>query len=255
MASANLLRRAEQGQHAGRKHDDLLRSGVADHQPPAAGGGLLPVGDDHPRPTRAVAVHPPHTWIVRVQHRGDVGDHRSHIGRQLRQAADQHGIPKVVDAAGRGPDVIFPLPAHGAGLCGLSPDPPAGGVGPPHDLVPVLSWHAGCLLDGTGGVLRGIAGLLPRHLQLSALLRADLDVSLPVLGLPESIARLPREVLTIIKINPMYSMLGGYTELIQEGTIPDLYMWLTSAAWALGVAAIGFLFFISREREFAVRLN
>ena len=53
----------------------------------------------------------------------------------------------------------------------------------------------------------------------------------------------------------MYSMLGGYTELIQEGTIPDLYMWLNSAAWALGVAAIGFLFFISREREFAVRLN
>src|SRR5215203_2535459 len=77
----------------------------------------------------------------------------------------------------------------------------------------------------------------------------------PVLWLPESIARLPRAVLTIIKINPMYSMLGGYTELIQEGTIPDLYMWLTSAAWALGVAAIGFLFFISREREFAVRLN
>jgi teichoic acid transport system permease protein len=77
----------------------------------------------------------------------------------------------------------------------------------------------------------------------------------PVLWLPEAIARLPREVLTIIKINPMYSMLGGYTELIQEGTIPDLYMWLNSAAWAFGVAAIGFLFFISREREFAVRLN
>ena len=48
---------------------------------------------------------------------------------------------------------------------------------------------------------------------------------------------------------------GWLYGLIQEGTIPDLYMWLNSAAWAFGVAAIGFLFFISREREFAVRLN
>jgi teichoic acid transport system permease protein len=28
-----------------------------------------------------------------------------------------------------------------------------------------------------------------------------------------------------------------------------------AAAWALGVAVVGFLFFISREREFAVRLT
>src|SRR5215203_366629 len=77
----------------------------------------------------------------------------------------------------------------------------------------------------------------------------------PVLWLPEAIANLPRAVLTLIKIQPMYSMLGGYMELIQEGTIPDLYMWISSAAWAFGVAALGFLFFLSREREFAVRLN
>jgi hypothetical protein len=32
-------------------------------------------------------------------------------------------------------------------------------------------------------------------------------------------------------------------------------MWLTALAWAVGTAAIGFLYFISREREFAVRLD
>jgi hypothetical protein len=31
-------------------------------------------------------------------------------------------------------------------------------------------------------------------------------------------------------------------------------MWLSAAAWALAVAVVGFLFFISREREFTVRL-
>ena len=77
----------------------------------------------------------------------------------------------------------------------------------------------------------------------------------PVLWLPEAIDNLPRAVQTLIKIQPMYSMLGGYMELIQKGTIPDLYLWITSAAWAFGVAAVGFLFFLSREREFAVRLN
>ncbi len=55
----------------------------------------------------------------------------ANVGRQLRQAADQHGIPAVVDAAGRGPDVVLPLPAHGAGLSGLSPDPPAWACGTP----------------------------------------------------------------------------------------------------------------------------
>jgi teichoic acid transport system permease protein len=52
----------------------------------------------------------------------------------------------------------------------------------------------------------------------------------------------------------MYSMLGGYTRLLQEPGYPPLYMWLTAAAWAVVVAAAGFLFFISREREFTVRL-
>ena len=77
----------------------------------------------------------------------------------------------------------------------------------------------------------------------------------PVLWLPEMIERMPRWILTLIQINPLYSMLGGYAELIQEGTIPPFYMWLTALAWAVGAVAVGFLYFMSREREFAVRLD
>lgn len=77
----------------------------------------------------------------------------------------------------------------------------------------------------------------------------------PVLWAPQHvIGHFSPVVETAIKLNPMYSMLGGYAELLQTGGWPPAYMWLTSAAWAIGVAAIGFLFFISREREFAVRL-
>jgi teichoic acid transport system permease protein len=77
----------------------------------------------------------------------------------------------------------------------------------------------------------------------------------PVLWAPEHVlGRFSRPLLTLIQFNPMYSMLGGYSELIQDNTYPPLYMWLSATAWALAVAVIGFLFFISREREFTVRL-
>ena len=77
----------------------------------------------------------------------------------------------------------------------------------------------------------------------------------PVLWSPDDGAgRIPRALLTAIQFNPMYSMLGGYTELIQGDGYPPLYMWLTAAAWAVAVMVIGFLFFMSREREFTVRL-
>ena len=77
----------------------------------------------------------------------------------------------------------------------------------------------------------------------------------PVLWKPEAIDHMRSQTLqTLVQLNPMYSMLGGYTELLQRSGFPPLYMWLTAAAWAVAVAAIGFLFFISREREFTVRL-
>lgn len=76
----------------------------------------------------------------------------------------------------------------------------------------------------------------------------------PVLWLPEHVVSLPRGIQTVIQINPLYSMLSGYESLMQGGGIPPLFTWITAAAWALGSVVVGFLYFISREREFAVRL-
>jgi teichoic acid transport system permease protein len=77
----------------------------------------------------------------------------------------------------------------------------------------------------------------------------------PILWAPEHIAgRLSGPLMTLIELNPMYSMIGGYTELLQDDAFPPTYMWISAAVWALAAAVIGFLFFISREREFAVRL-
>jgi teichoic acid transport system permease protein len=54
--------------------------------------------------------------------------------------------------------------------------------------------------------------------------------------------------------NPLYPLLGIFSETLVEGRIPPLTWWLGSAAWAFGTFIIGVFFFISREREFAVRI-
>ena len=77
----------------------------------------------------------------------------------------------------------------------------------------------------------------------------------PVLWLPDSITHFAKPLLTVIKLNPMYAMLGGYAETLQENHIPSASVFASAALWAIAVAAVGFGFFISRERDFAVRLT
>lgn len=76
----------------------------------------------------------------------------------------------------------------------------------------------------------------------------------PILWMPTDIGKQARVVQVLIQINPTYSMLTGYTELLQKSTWPDPYMWFIAAGWAAAAVVVGFLFFISRERDFAVRV-
>jgi teichoic acid transport system permease protein len=82
----------------------------------------------------------------------------------------------------------------------------------------------------------------------------------PVLWTPDDLDAMlsqtpfPRAGEVLVQLNPVFSMLTGYTDLLQNDTWPPTYMWLASAGWALASVVIGFLFFISRERDFAVRV-
>jgi ABC-type polysaccharide/polyol phosphate export permease len=55
-------------------------------------------------------------------------------------------------------------------------------------------------------------------------------------------------------LNPLYSILGAWTDVLDEGAVPSLDIWLQALAWSLGVFTVGSLLFMSRERDFAVRL-
>jgi len=54
--------------------------------------------------------------------------------------------------------------------------------------------------------------------------------------------------------NPLFSMLGGWNQLLQNATIPEAKFWLMGLAWATLAFLSGSLFFMAKERDFAVRI-
>jgi ABC-type polysaccharide/polyol phosphate export permease len=58
----------------------------------------------------------------------------------------------------------------------------------------------------------------------------------------------------IMAANPMYPLLGSLSDVVNRGQNPSPGFFLWGLAWAVVVFVLGALFFVSREREFAVRL-
>jgi ABC-type polysaccharide/polyol phosphate export permease len=55
-------------------------------------------------------------------------------------------------------------------------------------------------------------------------------------------------------INPLFALLDSWSKAIVHAQTPELSSMLASSGWAFGVLLVGTYFFLSREREFAVRL-
>ncbi|MFV0426571.1 MAG: ABC transporter permease [Beutenbergiaceae bacterium] len=58
----------------------------------------------------------------------------------------------------------------------------------------------------------------------------------------------------LVYLNPLYSIIGGWTDLSLRGIMPPPAMWIVGALWAAFAVVVGSLVFMSRERDFAVRL-
>jgi ABC-type polysaccharide/polyol phosphate export permease len=57
-----------------------------------------------------------------------------------------------------------------------------------------------------------------------------------------------------LELNPLASMLACWSQVLNAGRTPELGLMLVGTAWALVALVLGALFFISRERDFAVRI-
>jgi teichoic acid transport system permease protein len=73
----------------------------------------------------------------------------------------------------------------------------------------------------------------------------------PVLWYPEEVkaAFKPLEI-----FNPLFSLIGGWQDIVIEHKVPLTGTWVTAAAWSVSFLLVGTFFFLSRERDFAVRL-
>ncbi|MFV0253072.1 MAG: ABC transporter permease [Beutenbergiaceae bacterium] len=76
----------------------------------------------------------------------------------------------------------------------------------------------------------------------------------PILWRREEITQYGEPLTQLVYLNPLYSIIGGWVELSLNGQIPPLAMWLCGAGWAIFAVVVGSLTFMSRERDFAVRL-
>ena len=54
--------------------------------------------------------------------------------------------------------------------------------------------------------------------------------------------------------NPLYSLLGLWSDLLTDNKVLGPQYWIVGTAWAVGTFLFGSLLFMSREREFAVRI-
>jgi teichoic acid transport system permease protein len=68
------------------------------------------------------------------------------------------------------------------------------------------------------------------------------------------LAAVPDRYRTIIDLNPLTPVFAAWSDTLIQGTAPDLGYLGWALAWAVAACVGGGLFFISREREFAVRL-
>ena len=64
----------------------------------------------------------------------------------------------------------------------------------------------------------------------------------------------PKRLLPILPVNPLYGIMGSWSQVLIEGHQPSKYLLALGAAWSLGTLLAGGLYFMSREREFAVRI-
>ena len=58
----------------------------------------------------------------------------------------------------------------------------------------------------------------------------------------------------LLDVNPVGGLLTAWSDVLNAGNAPQLESMLLGLAWGLGLFAAAGLFFLSREREFAVRL-
>jgi teichoic acid transport system permease protein len=111
----------------------------------------------------------------------------------------------------------------------------------------VFSLGAGLLVGVLAVYFRDTASFLPYAL------RTWLYVS-PVLYTVAQVEHKLADHAWLAQLNPLYSILGTWNEVLVTGRAPNFSLLAQALAWAGGMLMIGGWLFLSRERDFAFRI-
>ena len=108
----------------------------------------------------------------------------------------------------------------------------------------VMASGAGMLVSALQVYFRDVKNFLPYFLRVWL-------YSSPVLYYADEV---PDGLGWILYVNPLGGMLTAWSDVLIKGHAPEPWAIGMAAAWSFGIFLAGGLFFVSREREFAVRL-
>jgi len=140
------------------------------------------------------------------------------------------------------PTIAIYVPVHL--IAGLPIEPVLLWVLPLTALMVVLAAGAAMLVASLQVYFRDLKNFLPY------LLRVWLYAS-PVLYFADEV---PDRYDFLLALNPLGGLLTAWSDVINQGRAPDASSLALAVGWAFGIFIAGALFFMSREREFAVRL-
>jgi teichoic acid transport system permease protein len=152
-------------------------------------------------------------------------------------------LASVVSATKRFvPTMVIYVPIHFAS--GLSVGPVTLWVIPLFGLLLVMATGLAMIVGALQVYFRDLKNLMPY------LLRVWLFAS-PVLYFAD---QMPEKYRFLLDVNPLGQLLAAWSEVLNRGVAPSTHELVVASAWAFGLLIAGFVFFVSREREFAVRL-
>lgn len=111
-------------------------------------------------------------------------------------------------------------------------------------LVAVLAFGASMIAAAAQVYFRDLASFLPFFTRIWL-------YASPVLYYAEEV---PDRFRLILDANPLYPLLASLSDVVTRGERPHAGLLALGLAWAVAIFFAGALFFVSREREFAVRL-
>ena len=111
-------------------------------------------------------------------------------------------------------------------------------------MMAMLATGLGLLAAALQVYFRDLKSFLPYFIRLMLF-------TAPILFFSE---RVPERYAWLLDLNPIGALMSAWEQVLYFGDTPDLRHLLVGLAWSAGALLVGSLFFMSREREVAVRL-